>query len=235
MSTTSPDIPDLAAQLTILGDLAQYPRPAQLLHEHILAAAREHFWQRKVALAGFSTREAWQARQRWVREQLARLFGGLPEERAPLNPRITGVIEKPGYRIEKVIFESLPEFYVTANLYVPAHGPFPAPGVLCPVGHWRESKAAAPMQALGAGLALHGYVALVYDPPGQGERSQYLGPDGSIPIPLGTAQHFHAGHQCSLTGTNIARYFVWDGIRALDYLCSRPELDPARIGCTGAS
>lgn len=222
-------------ELNVLSGLAPYPRPSQLLHEHILAVAREHFWRRKLILAGYSAQREWKARQRWVRGQLAELFGSLPDERAPLNPRITGVIEKPGYRIEKVIFESLPEFYVTANLYVPAEAPFPVPGVLCPVGHWKESKAVEQMQRLCAGLALLGYVALTYDPPGQGERSQYLDPDGSIPIPLGTAQHFHAGHQCYLTGTNIARYFVWDGIRALDYLCSRPEVDPQRIGCTGAS
>jgi len=235
MSTQPSPTEASPAELCVLSGLAAYPRPAQVVHKHILTLAREHFWRRKLLLAGYSTRQEWKARQRWVREQLAELFGGLPEERAPLNPRITGVIEKRGYRIEKVIFESLPEFYVTANLYVPSEAVFPAPGVLCPVGHWKESKAVEQMQRLCAGLALQGYVALTYDPPGQGERSQYLDPDGSIPIPLGTAQHFHAGHQCYLIGTNIARYFVWDGIRALDYLCSRPEVDPQRIGCTGAS
>ncbi|NLV90943.1 MAG: prolyl oligopeptidase family serine peptidase [Firmicutes bacterium] len=81
-----------------------------------------------------------------------------------------------------------------------------------------------------------GFVVLAMDPLGQGERMQYVDPQtGQLVVNWGTTEHSHAGLQCTLTGANIARYFVHDAVRAVDYLCTRQEVDPNRIGVTGNS
>ena len=168
-----------------------------------------------------------------VRTKILASIGGLPDYSGPLNARVTGRIERPRYVIEKVMFESLPGLLVTANLYRPSQaGRYP--GVLLPLGHWDEGKPA--MQRIAVNLALKGFVALAYDPLGQGERLQAY--DARLEGSLGgwaTEQHFLAGAQALLAGESFARYRIWDGKRALDYLMSRPEVDGGRIGCTGCS
>lgn len=172
-----------------------------------------------------------------LRAKMLALIGGLPEMRTPLNARVTGVLERPGYRVEKLIFDSLPGFHVTANLYVPLgrQGPFPA--VIGTAGHSQAGKAAAAYQRAWISLARRGYVVLAYDPPGQGERIEYYDHELGRPRlrPGGVEEHIMAGLQCLLVGHSIARYFVWDGIRAFDYLTTRPEVDPTRIGVAGNS
>ncbi len=96
------------------------------------------------------------------------MLGG-PPDRNPLNPRVTGTLERPGYRIEKLTFESRPRLYVTANLYLPA-GTGRRPAILAPLGHSENGKAWPSYQKLFSNLARKGYVVLVYDPFGQGER-----------------------------------------------------------------
>jgi len=165
------------------------------------------------------------------------LIGGLPQFRTPLNARVTGVVERPGYRVEKLIFDSLPGFHVTANLYVPLGKPGPFPAVLGTAGHSQAGKAGATYQRAWISLVRRGYVVLAWDPPGQGERIEYFDPEMQRPRlrPGGVDEHIMAGLQCLLVGHSIARYFVWDGIRAFDYLATRPEVDPGRIGVAGNS
>jgi len=169
-------------------------------------------------------------------QKMAALLGGLPNVRQNLNARVTGVLERPGYRVEKVIFDSLPGFHVTADLYVPttSRGPFPA--VLGVAGHSDNGKASATYQHAWITLARRGYVVLAIDPPGQGERVEYFDPElGRSRLTPGVAEHIQAGLQCLLTGAPIARYFVWDGIRSVDYLLSRTEVDARRIAVAGNS
>ena len=176
-----------------------------------------------------------QRHAQWARDRIRAAMGGLPGVKTPLNARITDRIDRDGYRIEALVFESLPGFYVTASLYIPdGRGPFPA--VLGTAGHSAEGRAAEPYQRVWANLARRGILVLAYDPPGQGERLQYFDPlTGASRIGVGTPEHSHVGRQCLLTGTSIARYFVWDGIRALDYLLTRPDVDATRIGVAGNS
>jgi cephalosporin-C deacetylase-like acetyl esterase len=170
-----------------------------------------------------------------VRSRILTAMGGLPDTRAPLNVRITGRLDRQGYRIEPLVFESLPNVFVTASLYVP-DGPGPFPALLGPAGHGGLSRAGLLYQHVWATLAQRGVVVLAYDPPGQGERLEYLNPaTGRSRYGAGTAEHDHAGQQVLLTGGSIARYFVWDGVRALDYLLTRRDVDPARIGVAGNS
>jgi cephalosporin-C deacetylase-like acetyl esterase len=175
-------------------------------------------------------------RRALVRERVWRAVGGLPSERTPLNARTVATLDRDGYRIEKIVFESQPRFYVTANLYLPKTGRAPYPAVLFPLGHEAGAKAHVTWQYLLVTLAKRGYVCLAWDPVGQGERVQMFDPDlGESKVLRSTTEHTMVGIQCLLAGDNLARYTIWDGIRALDYLLSRPEVDPQRVACTGNS
>jgi cephalosporin-C deacetylase-like acetyl esterase len=149
---------------------------------------------------------------------------------------VTGTLKRNGYRIEKVIFESQPAFYVTANLYLPESGRAPYPGILMPLGHENGGKAHDAWQRLAITFARNGFAILLYEPVSQGERVQLYDPDlGESKVSYATSEHTLAGTQCVLLGHSFARHTIWDGMRALDYLISRPEVDSSRIGCTGNS
>jgi cephalosporin-C deacetylase-like acetyl esterase len=187
---------------------------------------------RKALLARIQSKEQIAARSTTVRAQLWEILGGRPQE-TPLNPRTVGTIDRSGYRIEKLVYESMPEVYVTAHLYVPTTGKPPYPGIVVPLGHTENGKAYRNYQYSYQNLARKGYVVLAYDPFGQGERRQYLRPASGHAF--STGEHTQAGRPMILFGSGFARYRVWDGIRSLDYLLSRSEVDPQRIGCTGHS
>lgn len=180
------------------------------------------------------TREELIARGKATRERMLRNIGGLPTA-TPLNARTVGTLDRGAYRIEKVVFESQPNFPVTANLYLPkSTGRHPA--ILFPLGHEPGGKAHESWQHILGGFATKGFVALAWDPLGQGERSQFYDPDlGDTKLAASTREHTMLGAQCLLAGDNVARYMIHDGIRALDYLASRPEVDPEKIGVTGNS
>jgi hypothetical protein len=172
--------------------------------------------------------------QRKMQDSLLAMLGGLPEERTPLHPRITGKIPMDGFHIEKLIFESLPGVYVTALVYVPDDGAATHPGMLVPSGHSTNGK--NHYQALCQRLVQHGYVVISWDPVGQGERSQFWDAKaGKSRYNLICAEHAVMGNLAYLAGTNLARWEIWDGIRAVDYLLTRPDVDPQRINITGTS
>ncbi len=175
-----------------------------------------------------------QARVEMIRVKLWQLLGG-PLERGDLNARVTGSLQGSGFRIEKLLYESAPGVVVTANLYLPAAGDPPYPAILAPVGHSDNGKAYRPYQHLYQTFARLGYVVLTYDPWGQGERLQYINPKTGRSAMDPTDEHSMAGRPMLLLGQSLAQYFTWDGIRGVDYLLTRPEVDPKRIGCTGQS
>lgn len=189
--------------------------------------------QRESAIAAIHDSKAAEERKRAVRQKVLDLMGGLPEYDGPLNPRVTGRIEAPRYAVEKVIFESLPQYYVTANVWIPKAGGR-HPGVLLPLGHWGEGKAAT--QIIAANLAMKGFVVLAYDPVGQGERQQSYDPRLKASLAGGGVdQHLLSGALSVMAGDSFGRYRIWDAKRALDYLVSRPDVNADRIGCTGCS
>jgi dienelactone hydrolase len=195
--------------------------------------AQEQLRRREIELANIRNAADAERRKQWVRQTILSLLGGLPDYSGPLNPRTTGRIQGESYAIEKVMFESLPGFYVTANLYRP-NQPGRYPGVLLQAGHTQEGKPEG--QRLAANLALKGFVVLAFDPVGQGEREQTY--DRRVDRPLAgwsVPEHIQAGAQSILVGESVARYFIWDAKRALDYLVSRPEVDSARLGALGCS
>lgn len=223
------------SQVDFLSDLAEARNLRQMLPNHVNGLARTALAVRSGKIASLTTPDALQARKQYVRERILASLGSLPE-RTPLNVRAVGTLERPDYRIEKFIFESQPRFYVPAHLYVPKRGTPPYPAILFPLGHEPDTKARPLWQLFLGTLASRGYVVLTYDPVGQGERIQLFDPDwGESKVFRNNTEHTILGIQCLLIGDNLARYSVWDGMRALDYLLSRPEVDAKRIACTGNS
>jgi cephalosporin-C deacetylase-like acetyl esterase len=173
--------------------------------------------------------------QRRVRRRLADLLGEFPE-RTPLRAWTARTLERSEVLVELVIFESRPNYYVTANLFRPARLAARAPGVLVPCGHAKKGKGYKLYRDAGVGLARQGYVALVYDPTGQGERSECYHPKTRRHwVHREVPQHHYTGKPLFLTGQTLAGWRTWDGMRALDYLCGRDEVDAGRIGVMGNS
>ena len=206
-----------------------FPRMVQ---EYLAARVRDVEEEADRRRARVRTRRDALAYVKDVRRRIALCFGPWPAK-TPLNARVTGILRRDAYRIEKVIFESRPGFLVTAHLYVPEGREFPLPGVLATCGHTSNGKSG--YQEFAQGLARQGYVVFIFDPIGQGERMQYPDERGRSRYGLGVREHLQAGNQQVLVGEVLASWFAWDGIRAMDYLLSREEVDPRRVGVTGNS
>ena len=218
---------------SLLMRAAKAQQPASPLLKDLTAIAGKQLRERADAVAVIRDEASARARQAEVRARILSLIGGLPDYRGPLNARVTKTILGEGFAIDNVLFESLPGYYVTANLYRP-DGAGRHPAILMSMGHWDSGKAAG--QLLSANLARKGFVVLAYDPVGQGERQQaYDKRIGRSLIGGPTEQHFSNGAAAILMGQSVARYFIHDGMRAIDYLITRPEVDPERIGATGCS
>lgn len=195
-----------------------------------LAAA----WAKKRAL--LKTAADMEARNTFVREKVVEMLRGFPEKN-DLNPITVKVIHKDGYRIENVMFQSRPNFWVTGNLYIPTSGTGPFPGIISPCGHYPLARMVPQYQSAYISLVKSGFVVLGYDPIGQGERRQYWNPKTDVTDvgPSPTYEHSMPGQLQLLLGENLTEYRVWDGMRSIDYLLTRSEVDPHRIGCAGHS
>jgi len=226
--------------------------PADMMRTWLLGeieSARQGWQQEYDAL---KTTDDVQAYQQVRKQFFAGQLGFVPDDPAwqptPLNARVTKTLTNgtPGtelpigvpiaYRVEMVVFESLPGFYVTGAVFLPDETRFqpPYPAVLVVCGHAATGKAYELYQRVPALAATHGLVAMSIDPIDQGERSQRLTADGK-PVMQGTAAHNVIGANSILLGRNAATFEVWDMMRALDYLQSRPDVDAERIGVTGTS
>lgn len=230
-----------ASSPTTSGAPRDQPRRAPLnrfprMQQHWLEAQVAACEQRGDALRR-AIRSAADAReyQRQVREKILRCFGPLPA-RTPLDARTTATHPRDGYTIENVVFAARPQFLVTGNLYLPATNGRPAPAVLGLCGHSGLGKAAETYQSFCQGLVRQGYVVFIIDAIGMGERSQYVAPDGKLQLGRSTVgEHLLSGNQQFLVNENLSAWFLWDAIRALDYLLTRPEVDPRHVGVTGNS
>jgi dienelactone hydrolase len=209
-----------------------YPR---CLPDHLRELAQRSYLARNRELAKLTNGVAIRARQKWVRETFWKLAGGEPEK-TPLNARSLGTIEREGYRIEKILYESAPQFHVPANLYIPTSGKAPYPGILFQMGHTSNGKAGDTYQRCCQGLARLGYLVLAFDPMGQGERIYYPGSSLQRTRLLSADdEHTTPGRQMLLLGDTCMRLQVWDAVRSLDYLAAHPLVDPKRLASTGQS
>lgn len=215
-----------------LAPLNRFPRMVQEYYVARIRSWESRLLERKHALKTKADAEAYVQE---VRKRIAQAFAPLPTVKTPLNAKVTGRLDRDTYTVENVIFESRPGFYVTANLYLPKQRAGKIPGVVGSCGHSENGKAAEAYQSFAQGLARLGTACLIFDPIGQGERSQYLSPERKLLYGGGTREHNMAGNQMTLVGEFFGSWRAWDGIRALDYLLSRPEIDPERVGITGNS
>lgn len=168
-----------------------------------------------------------------VRQKIKNLLGNFPEK-SELETQITGTIQREGYHIEKIVYQSFKNHHVTANLYVPSgSGKFPALLFFC--GHEDTSKATESYQKTAILLAKNGFVVLVIDPISQSERVQLTDQQGKALTRGATTEHTLLNQSSSLFGASVAVYELFDNFRGLDYLVSRPEVDANRIGCMGNS
>ena len=225
-----------AALVLLVLPLAATAQPPSLFRAYLEGVALQQLAERDAQVARLQTRADWDRRRAEVRRLFLSKLGGLPDRRSALHLRRTGTLDRGDYRVEKIIFESLPNMYVTANLYLPQTGRPPYPAVLHPTGHSVSAKNRAFYQTLSIGLAKQGFVTLTYDPIGQGERRVFYDTDlGDSKVGSSTLEHTMLGVQCLLAGESVARSMVWDAMRALDVLESLPEVDGARLGVTGCS
>ena len=175
------------------------------------------------------------AYQQEVRARFLDCIGGLPEQNS-FPVRTLGCEDCGGYTLEKILLQPREGSWASANVYVPANAVRPCPAVLVTVGHDDRGKADPEYQYLAQLLVSAGIVTLVLDPLGQGERFEHYDPDTAFqPIQGCSGEHDLLDWKAKLLGQSLARYFIHDGIAALDYLASREDVDASRIGLTGHS
>jgi len=168
------------------------------------------------------TVQEWRDRAQAVREQLQVTLGLWPMlPKTPLKPQVYGKLERDGYTIEKVVLETMPGFTLSGNLYRPSRGTGPRPAVLCPHGHWADGRVNPEVQQRCIRWAKLGCVVFLYDMVGYNDSKSF--------------GHAFLNDRLRRWGLSLVTLQTWNSIRALDWLTSLPDVDAARIGCTGES
>lgn len=212
-----------------------YSDASNALYHHITGQAYGLLDRRAEKISKLHTLSGWQDRQDEIRSKLTEIIGPFPEK-TPLNAEVVRTVEKDTYRVEHIIYESQPDFYVTSSLFIPEGLKGQGPAVIYTSGHTPESYRSTTYQHVILNLVRKGFIVFAFDPVGQGERLEYFQPqEGTSAVGGPTREHSYPGAQGFITGSSQARYMIWDGIRAVDYLLTRDEIDPARIGITGRS
>ena len=169
-----------------------------------------------------SSAQAWRDRAMQLRQQMLVALGLWPmPPKTPLNPRIYGKLQRDGYTIEKVVLETMPGFTLSGNLYRPAGKTGRVPGLLCPHGHWEDGRVNIEVQQRCIRWAKLGCVVFMYDMVGYNDSKPFT--------------HAFLDDRLRRWGLSLATLQTWNSIRALDWLTSLADVDPARIGCTGES
>lgn len=205
------------------------------LYRHLNAEVLKLLEQRQEQVELLKGRQDWEMRQEAIRMILMEAAGPFPEK-TPLHAQITGIVEKERFRIEHIVFESRPGFHVTSSLFIPSDLIRKAPAIILCSGHTAGAYRSSAYLHEILNYVSKGFIVYAFDPVAQGERLGYYDPetDGSR-LKKATHEHSYAGAQAFVTGTSLAGIMAWDGIRALDYLLTRREVDPERIGITGRS
>ena len=196
--------------------------------------AFQHLEARKEKVSKLNTISEWKTRQAEVEKMLNQLVGPFPEK-TPLNPVITGIVKREDFSVEKLYFESLPGFKVTAAFFVPKGKKKKLPTIIYCSGHTDLAFRSNVYQHVIINLVKKGFAVFAFDPIGQGERLQYFDEEKGRSQFGSTHEHSYPGAQMFINGISPARYMIWDGVRSVDYLLTRKEVDPDRIGITGRS
>jgi hypothetical protein len=188
----------------------------------LLVPQEKPAWQERLEKASASP-QAWKARREDVRRQILLAAGLWPEfERPPQKSEVSGKVEGDGYTIERVTLETLPGVFLSGSLYRPRGRPGPFPAIASPHGHWKEGRFTQEpngnLPARGIGFARLGFVCFMYDMVGYGDFKQ-------LPHKFDDAAW----------GSGLFGLQTWNSLRAVDFIAALPDVDPKRIGCTGAS
>jgi hypothetical protein len=213
----------------------EYSDAPNSLYHYLTGQCYDLLDKRELSVAQINTLAGWQERQKFIRETLTDIVGPFPEK-TPLNAKIVKTIDKGSYKVEHIIFESVPGFYVTSSLYIPGNlkSRTKAPAIIYCSGHSAEGYRSAVYQNVILNLVTKGFVVFAFDPVGQGERLEYFNPEtGQSAVGGPTKEHSYPGAQAFITGGSQARYMIWDGVRAVDYLLTRREVYTARNRITG--
>lgn len=224
-------------ELDVIRNWIHFSDAPNSLYHHLAGQVYELMDKRSEAVAALGSLKNWQNRQQWLHKTLAEIVGPFPAK-TPLQAKVTRVINKDGYRLENILYESRPGFYVTASLFIPGglKDGMKAPAILYCSGHSNTGYRSAAYQHVILNLVKKGFIVLAFDPVGQGERLEYYDAGtGRSRHKWPTQEHSYPGAQVFITGNSLANYMIWDGIRAIDYLLIRKETDPQRIGITGRS
>jgi hypothetical protein len=213
----------------------QFTDASNALYHHLAGQAYTYLDKRANTVGKIQTLGDWQKRQKWLKETLSDVVGPFPPK-TPLNAKITRTVDKEGYQVEHIIFESQPGFYVTSSMFIPDGLKGKAPVVIYTSGHTSEGYRSKTYQHVILNLVKKNFIVFAFDPVGQGERLEYYDAEAEKSSAGGpTSEHSYPGAQAFITGSSQARYMIWDGIRAVDYLLTREEVDAERIGITGRS
>ncbi len=221
----------------VISGWLEFSNARNSLYNHLAAEAYVLLNKRTEKTGGINSLEKWKERQLEIKKTLMDIAGPFPEK-TPLNAKIMRTVKKEGFRIEHIIFESQPGFYVTSSLFIPdgLKKKEKAPAVIYCSGHSAEGYRSNIYLHVIQNLVRKGFIVFAFDPVGQGERLEYFDPEkGASVIGGPTREHSYPGAQAFIAGSSQAMYMIWDGIRAVDYLISRKEVDPLRIGITGRS
>ena len=228
---------NVAAQdkFNVIDKWLQFKNASNSLYNDLADQAFVMLGRRDSTIAKIQSPESWEQRQQNTRKVLMDIVGPFPEKTA-LNPRITRRIKKEDFTIENIVYESQPGYYVTSSLFIPDGIKDKAPVIIDCIGHTDISYQAPNYQHVILNLVKKGFIVFALDPVGQGERVAYYDTaTGKSALGGSTYEHSYPGVQAFITGSSLAMYMIWDGIRAVDYLLTRREVDPGRIGITGIS
>ena len=207
------------------------------LYHHFADEAFGYLKDRRQQIADIKSLSQWQERQKWIKESLLEVVGTFPK-RTPLDAKVVKTLEKENFRVEHIIFESQPRFFVTSSLFIPGSlkENERAPVIIYCSGHSENGYRSQVYQRVILNLVKKGFIVFAFDPVGQGERLEYFDPATNKSRVGGpTSEHSYPGAQAFISGASQAQFMIWDGLRAVDYLLTRKEVDPDRIGITGRS
>ncbi|MEX2397300.1 MAG: acetylxylan esterase, partial [Balneolales bacterium] len=205
------------------------------LYHHLAGQAYNLLDNRTESINSINTLSDWKNKQDEIKGKLMDIIGPFPKKNA-LNAQILRTIQKDYYSVEHIVYESRPEFYVTSSLFIPNELEDQAPAILYLSGHTANGYRSETYQHKILNLVKKGFIVFAIDPVGQGERLEYYDAEtGGSVVGSSTREHSYTGVQTFITGSSQANYMIWDGIRAVDYLLTRDEVDHARLGITGRS
>lgn len=209
--------------------------PELMLNRYLMDQVAQAERRAEAVAETIDDEETLRAWQETTRGRFVEALGGFPQ-RTPLHTQVVGTVQGDGYRVVKILLESQPKHYLSGALFLPDDEAFepPYPGILVPCGHSEKPRERGLYQRPCVIAARNGMASFVYDPVEQGERMQRLDAEGHYDE-FGTRGHNRIGVSAKLLGWNAARSMVWDGIRGLDFLSARDEIDGARLGCMGIS